>query len=70
MTCQYLPTARKCSLGLYGGNPHPVNCEACMRAERNNPEFAKELFAKHELTHPPNVRKVSGCCDSAENPPL
>lgn len=41
-----------------------------MRAERNNPEFAKELFAKHELTHPPNVRRVSGCCDSAENPPL
>lgn len=67
--CEHFQPNR-CALGLYGGEPHPVNCIACVSQGNNTPEFAAALFASRERTHPPNVRKVSGCCDSAENPPL
>lgn len=59
-----------CRLGLHGGKPLPGNCRACMAAGENNEEYAAKLFAAFERSHPPGVRKVSGCCDSAENPPL
>lgn len=58
-----------CKLGLFGGKPLPGNCRECIRAGENNPEYAARLFASREKTHPSGVRKVSGCCDSALNPP-
>ncbi len=69
MTCEFLSDG-KCSIGLYGGKPYPQNCRACMAQGNNSKEFAEALFASREKTHPPKVRRVSGCCDSAENPPL
>lgn len=57
-----------CELMLYGGKPHAGNCIACKSQGNNNPKFARDLFASREKTHPPTVRRVSGCCDSAENP--
>jgi hypothetical protein len=58
-----------CKLGLHGGKPLAGNCEACLAAHENNQEYATALFAAYERSHPPNVLKVSGCCDSALNPP-
>lgn len=58
-----------CSLGYYGGKPYPHNCKVCQREKRDNPESAAELFASREQTHPPTVRRISGCCDSALNSP-
>jgi len=60
--CVYFQNGR-CVLGLYGGEPHAVNCNACIIQGNNNPEFAERLFASREKTHPPNARRISGCCD-------
>ena len=68
MTCQYLDSGT-CSLGYFGGNPRVANCKICISKGNNNPEAAAELFASRERTHPSSVPKVSGCCDSALNPP-
>lgn len=59
-----------CSLGLFGGKPYPHNCAGCIKAGENNPEYAENLFAVHAKSHPTGKRKVSGCCDSALNPPV
>jgi hypothetical protein len=59
-----------CAIGLYGGSPHTMNCIACVSQGNNNAEFARKLFDSRARTHPVHVRRVSGCCDSAENPPL
>ena len=66
--CDHFQSDR-CAIGLYGGDPHAINCGACVSQGNNNAEFAEALFASREKSHPPNVRKVSGCCDSALNPP-
>ena len=71
-TCQYIDKKDGeilCQLGLYGGKPKPHNCIACIKSGNNNPEFAKELKETHAKSHPSGKRRVSGCCDSAENPP-
>lgn len=61
-------SGESCSLMLYGGAPEPIHCAACVANRENNPEFADRLFGRVEKTHPPNVRRVSGCCDDARNP--
>ena len=56
-----------CALGLYGGKPSHGTCQVCIAKGQNNHEYAKELFARAERTHPSNRPRVSGCCDSARN---
>lgn len=58
---------RMCNLGLYGGHPKPSNCIDCMRRGQNTPEHAENLKSIMESSHPEGIRRVSGCCDSAEN---
>ena len=67
-SCEHFQSDR-CAIGLYGGSPYTINCFACVSQGNNSAEFAEALFASRENTHPPDVRKVSGCCDSALNPP-
>jgi len=69
MKCDYLKDSR-CTLRLYGGYPSPANCIACVSQGNNNAEFARKLFDSRARTHPVHVQRISGCCDSAENPPL
>lgn len=66
MTCQFLTIEGKCNIGLYGGNPWPQNCRACIAQGNNTTEFAAALFASRERTHPPQVRRISGCCDAPQ----
>jgi hypothetical protein len=71
MTCQHITSTTKeynvCALGLYGGKPSHGTCKLCIERGQNNEEYAKELFAKAERTHPSNRARISGCCDSARN---
>jgi hypothetical protein len=64
VTCEHL-TDNRCKLGLYGGNPHRINCIACVTQGQNTPEFAAELRDTWARSHPEGVPKVSGCCDDA-----
>ena len=57
----------RCSLGMYGGFVTFGVCKMCIDRNQNNEEYAKELFAKVERTHPSNHARISGCCDSAMN---
>lgn len=66
--CQWWQ-AEKCTLGLYGGTPQAIACLLCISNLENNQEFANRLFESRERSHPPGARRVSGCCDSALNPP-
>jgi hypothetical protein len=52
-----------CKLGLFGGNPYPRNCMACISAGENRPDYAAALFAAQAITHPPHRPAISGCCD-------
>jgi hypothetical protein len=56
-----------CGLGLYGGKVTIGVCNVCIAKNQNNAEYAKELFAKAERSHPSTAKRVSGCCDSARN---
>jgi hypothetical protein len=56
-----------CKLGLHGGSPLKGNCLACIKSGENNEKYAKELFERYERSHPSNVARISGCCDSARN---
>ena len=71
MTCQHISSTTReynaCALGLYGGKPSHGTCKVCIERGQNNEEYAKELFAKAERTHPSNRARISGCCDSARN---
>lgn len=71
MNCIYIKTTSReynvCGLNLYGGKPSHGTCQACLAKGQNTPEYAKELFAKAERTHPSSRPRVSGCCDSALN---
>lgn len=72
MTCTHQSRTRDrgqftCALGLYGGKPWLGNCVACINAGENTPEFAAALLAGAKLSHPPTAKRISGCCDSAEN---
>jgi len=59
---------RLCVIGLFGGKPFLGNCNACIAAGNNTQEFAAELFARAERSHPATAPRASGCCDSALNP--
>ena len=58
-----------CSLHRYGGRPHAVACQMCIESGENTEEFSQVLEARHRASHPPERPYVSGCCDSALNPP-
>lgn len=60
---------RLCAIGLYGGRPFLGQCNACIAASENTPEFAASLTERAARSHPANRAKVSGCCDSAKNYP-
>jgi hypothetical protein len=60
---------RICKIGLYGSKPYLGNCHACISAGENTPDFAAKLTDRAAQSHPANRAKVSGCCDSALNPP-
>jgi len=59
-----------CLLGYHGGKPLVGNCRACIEAGENNEASAKALFELVNVSHPPTKQRISGCCDSALNPPL
>lgn len=69
MKCEYRNEKSHpiCGLGMYGGMPSHGICKQCVERGQNNPEYAKELFAKAERTHPSSAPRISGCCDSARN---
>jgi hypothetical protein len=71
MNCPHITTSTKeynaCALGMYGGKPSHGICKVCIEKGQNNEEYAKELFAKAERSHPSSAPRVSGCCDSARN---
>jgi hypothetical protein len=64
ITCKYYDGS--CDLGFFGGKPLLGNCRACIEAEENTPEFAAILKERLERSHPPTARRVSGCCDRAD----
>lgn len=64
--CQYYKGG--CELGLFGGKPLPDNCRECILAGENNAAYAEKLREAHARSHPSTAPRVSGCCDSAENP--
>jgi hypothetical protein len=71
MNCEHITTSFKefnlCNLGMYGGKPSHGTCKLCIERGQNNPEHAAELAARAERSHPPTAKRVSGCCDSAQN---
>jgi hypothetical protein len=73
MTCQYQSPRDKlgftCSINRYGGRPHAIACQQCIANGENTEEFSRKLAAILERSHPSTARRVSGCCDSALNPP-
>jgi hypothetical protein len=59
---------RLCSIGWYGGKPWVGNCIECISRAENTPE-AKAAFDTAQIrAHPPDKKRVSGCCDDARNP--
>jgi hypothetical protein len=71
MNCEHITTSFKefnvCALGMYGGKPSHGTCKLCIERGQNNPQHATELAARAERSHPPTAKRVSGCCDSAQN---
>lgn len=56
-----------CKIGMYGGHPYIGNCISCIKNNENNKEYSNKLLKILDRSHPSNVQKVSGCCDSAKN---
>ena len=71
MNCKFATSVsinvNHCSIGLYGSYPSVGVCSNCIKRGENNESYAKELFSRYEKSHPPLVKKISGCCDSAKN---
>jgi hypothetical protein len=59
-------SVNECALGLYGGRPSAGTCLRCLGKGENTPEFAAALFARAERSHPSARRRISGCCDRAD----
>jgi len=55
-----------CSMGFYGGRPSLGVCQQCISKGENNRAFAEALFAREKQAHPDGVRRISGCCDRAD----
>jgi hypothetical protein len=74
MTClQQAPLDKHrytCALKYYLGTPPIHACEQCIQRGENTPEHAAALFARVDISHPPFVPRVSGCCDSAMDSPI
>ena len=71
MTCIYQYRARdrgqfQCSLGWFGGRPWLGNCLDCMKRGDNTTEAKAAFDAKAERTHPASRKRISGCCDRAD----
>lgn len=56
-----------CKIGMYGGHPYIGNCISCIKNNENNKEYSNKLLKTLDRSHPSNVQKTSGCCDSAKN---
>jgi hypothetical protein len=56
----------RCAIGWYGGAPYLGNCMDCLANHRNTPEAFAAFLSEHEKTHPPTAKKISGCCDRAD----
>jgi hypothetical protein len=70
MQCKYRTgtgVGGKCALKLYGGACTDGNMKRCVSRGQNTPEYAAELAARAERSHPSTAKRVSGCCDSARN---
>jgi hypothetical protein len=71
MICEHIKESTKqyniCGLGMYGGKPSHGTCRLCVEKGQNNAEYAAELAARAERSHPSGAKRVSGCCDSARN---
>ena len=61
-----LGQSNSCALGLYGGRPSQGTCQQCMALGQNNEDFARDLFARADRSHPANRPRISGCCDRAD----
>jgi hypothetical protein len=71
MTCVYQSRTRDkgqftCALGWYGGRPWLGNCLDCMKRGDNAPEVKAAFDAKADRAHPANRKRISGCCDRAD----
>jgi hypothetical protein len=55
-----------CSLGWYGGRPWIGNCIECLKRKDNTPEAKAAFDASSERAHPSNHKRISGCCDRAD----
>jgi len=55
-----------CNLGLYGGRATERTCATCIRKKQNNQEFATSLLERFAKSHPANRKRISGCCDRAD----
>jgi hypothetical protein len=70
MTCPHAtPISRdinRCALGLYGGKPSRGVCGRCIAAGENNADFAADLLARAQRSHPAARPRLSGCCDRAD----
>jgi hypothetical protein len=68
MKCEFFSKSHPvCKLGMYGGMPSHKICLHCIESGQNNQEYAEELAARAERSHPSTAKRVSGCCDSARN---
>ena len=56
-----------CELGYFKGKPHPFNCKYCILNKENTLEAKAKFEQTMKNAHPPEARRVSGCCDSALN---
>jgi hypothetical protein len=55
-----------CQLGWYGGSPWLGNCLDCIRRGDNTPKAKDDFDASAERAHPSNRKRISGCCDRAD----
>jgi hypothetical protein len=71
MNCPYQSRHRDrgqftCALGWYGGHPWLGNCFECLKRGDNTPEAKAAFDTSSERTHPSNRKRISGCCDRAD----
>ena len=71
MTCAYQSRIRDrgqftCALEWYGGTPWLGNCLDCINRGENTPEAKAAFDARADKTHPANRKRISGCCDRAD----
>lgn len=55
-----------CKLNFYGGQVTDGMCRKCIAANENNEDYARSLFLREQKSHPHGVKRISGCCDRAD----